>query len=213
VPVTQDDINQVLSPTPRNAGVDAAVVAARRVMAALLHAGNNTAAEMNAVADQLNAVADYLDEHAPTVKERMIDMWAGEGNTRHNPVTGPENAIAPPVYLEATPDGAVTGSCTLGLIYQGPPGYAHGGMTALILDHVLGVANHVAGESGMTAQLTLRYRRPTPLFEPLSISSRQVSVDGRKIRTAGAISFDGEECVIAEGLFINKHIPRPVATA
>lgn len=210
--VSDTDINQVLSPTARNAGVDAAVVAARRVMTALVHAGNNSAAEMNEVADKLNAVADYLDSHAPTVTERMIDMWAGEGNTRHNPVTGPENAIAPPVYLEASREGGVTGTCTLGLIYQGPPGYAHGGVSALILDHVLGVANHVAGESGMTAQLTLRYRRPTPLFEPLSIASRQVSVDGRKIRTTGAISAGGEECVSAEGLFINKHIPRPVAS-
>jgi len=211
--VSESDINQVLSPTPRNAGVDAAVVAARRVVTALVHAGNNSAAEMNDVADKLNAVADYLEEHVPTVDERMIDMWAGEGNTRHNPVTGPENAIAPPVYLEATSDGGVTGGCTLGLIYQGPPGYAHGGVTALILDHVLGVANHVAGESGMTAQLTVRYRRPTPLFEPLTISSRQVSVDGRKIRTGGAISVHGQECVSAEGLFINKHIPRPVAAS
>jgi len=212
VAVSETDINEVLSPTPRNAGVDAAVVAARRVMNALVHAGTNTAAEMTEVAQKLNAVADYLDTHAPTVKERMIDMWAGEGNTRHNPVTGPENAIAPPVYLEATRDHGVTGGCTLGLIYQGPPGYAHGGVTALILDHVLGVANHAAGESGMTAQLTLRYRRPTPLFEPLTIASRQVSVDGRKIRTTGSISVAGEECVIADGLFINKHLPRPVAS-
>jgi Thioesterase superfamily len=213
VAVSESDINQVLSPTARNAGVDAAVVAARRVVSALVHAGNNSAAEMNDVADKLNAVADYLEKHVPTVDERMIDMWAGEGNTRHNPVTGPENAIAPPVYLEATADGGVTGRCTLGLIYQGPPGYAHGGVTALILDHVLGVANYVAGESGMTAQLTLRYRRPTPLFEPLTISSRQVSVDGRKIRADGAISVDGQECVSAEGLFINKHMPRPVAAS
>jgi acyl-coenzyme A thioesterase PaaI-like protein len=202
-------MDEELSPTPRNAGVDHAVAAARRVMNALLHAGNNTAAEMDGVAAQLNEVADYLESHAPDINERMVDMWSGEGISRHNPVTGPENAVAPPVFLEATPDGGVSGSMTLGLVYQGPPGYVHGGVSAMVMDHVLGVANHVAGETGMTGTLTVRYRRPAPLWQPLEITARQISVDGRKIRTVGAIVSNGEECVSAEGLFINKHVPRP----
>jgi acyl-coenzyme A thioesterase PaaI-like protein len=207
--VTDDEADEELSPTPRNAGVDAAVAAARRVIEALLHAGNSSAAEMNEVADKLNGVADYLRHHLPSVEDRMIDMWAGEGVSRHNPVTGPENAIAPPLFLAAQPDGSVSAVTTLGLVYQGPPSYVHGGISALLLDHTLSVANHVAGTTGMTAQLTLRYRRPTPLFEPLTIAARQVSVDGRKIRTTGTISAGGRECVVAEGLFVNVHVPRP----
>ena len=206
-------MDEELSPTPRNAGVDHAVAAARRVMNALLHAGNNTPAEMDGVATQLNEVADYLESHAPDINERMVDMWSGEGISRHNPVTGPENAVAPPVFLEATPEGGVTGSMTLGLVYQGPPGYVHGGVSAMVLDHVLGVANHVAGETGMTGTLTLRYRKPAPLWQPLEIAARQVSVDGRKIRTVGSILSGGDECVSAEGLFINKHVPRPTRDA
>ena len=199
------------TPRPRNAGVDAAVSAARRVIDALLHAGNNTAAEMSHVADHLNAVADYLDEHRPDVEDRLIDMWSGEGVPRHGPVSGPENAIAPPLVMEGLDDGSVAGTVTLGLPYQGPPRHVHGGVSALLLDHALGVANYWAGPTGMTGTLTLRYRRPTPLFEPLEITARQVGVDGRKIRTAGSISARGEECVQAEGLFIAKHLPRPGA--
>ena len=67
----------------RMAGVDAAVTAARRVINALLHAGNNSAAEMNDVADKLNDVADYLETHVPSVEDRLIDMWSGEGVPRH----------------------------------------------------------------------------------------------------------------------------------
>ena len=85
----------------------------------------------------------------------------------------------------------------------------HGGVSAMLLDHALGVANHWAGSSGMTAELTLRYLRPTPLFEPLTVTARQLSVDGSKIRTVGAISTGGRECVTASGLFISKHLPRP----
>jgi acyl-coenzyme A thioesterase PaaI-like protein len=198
-----------LTAVPRNDGVDAAVAAARRVVAALLHAGNNTAAEMNEVARQLDAVADHLESHAPARDDRMVDMWAGEGVTRHDPVTGPENALAPPLPLTGHEDGSISGTTTLGMPYQGPPGFVHGGISALLLDHTLGVANHWAGPSGMTAELTLRYHRTTPLFEPLTVTGRQVSVDGRKIRAEGTLTAGGEVCVSARGLFIAKHPPRP----
>jgi acyl-coenzyme A thioesterase PaaI-like protein len=198
-----------LTAVPNNDGVDAAVAAARRVVAALLHAGDNSAAEMQEVAARLNAVADHLEQHAPAVEERMVDMWSGEGVTRHDPVTGPENAIAPPLRLTGHDDGSIQGVTTLGMPYQGPPGFVHGGISALLLDHTLGVANHWAGPSGMTAELTLRYRRPTPLFEPLTVTGRQVSVDGRKIRTTGTITAGGEVCVAADGLFVAKHLARP----
>lgn len=198
-----------LTAVPNNKGVDAAVAAARRVIETLLHAGDNSAAEMSDVADRLNAVADHLEDHVPTVQQRLVDMWAGEGVTRHDPVTGPENAIAPPLHLIGQEDGSIEARVTLGLAYQGPPGCVHGGVSALLLDHTLGVANHWAGDSGMTGTLTLRYHRPTPLFEELVISARQESVDGRKIRTLGTISVGGEVCVSADGLFINTHLPRP----
>ena len=77
-----------LTATPNNKGVDAAVAAARRVIETLLHAGDNSAAEMSEVADRLNAVADHLEDHVPTVQQRLVDMWGGEGVTRHDPETG-----------------------------------------------------------------------------------------------------------------------------
>ena len=198
-----------LTATPDNEGVDAAVAAARRVIAALLHAGNGSAAEMADVADRLTEVAQHLEEHAPSREERLVDMWAGEGVTRHDPVTGPENAIAPPLPLRGLPDGSIVGTATLGLPYQGPPGCVHGGVSALLLDHTLGVANAWAGVSGMTGTLTLRYHRPTPLFVELTVRARQVSVEGRKIRTTGEILAGDEVCVSADGLFVDKHLPRP----
>ena len=198
-----------LTASTSNAGVDAAVAAARRVIAALLHAGDGSSAEMATVAAQLDAVAEHLEQHAPSREERLVDMWAGEGVTRHDPVTGPENAIAPPLHLSGRDDGAIEGRVVLGMPYQGPPGCVHGGISALLLDHTLGVANHWAGESGMTGTLTLRYHRPTPLFEELVVTGRQVSVEGRKIRTTGEITAGGEICVSADGIFINAHLARP----
>ncbi len=201
----------VLTSPPADTPVDHATEAARRVINALLCTDRNNAS-LERVAEELTSIAEHLEHHAPAVRERMIDMWGGEGTTRHDPVTGPENAIAPPLALAGKEDGSIEGVVTLNLPYQGPPGCVHGGVSALLLDHTLGVANYWAGVDGMTAQLNVRYHRPTPLFEPLTITGRQVSVEGRKIRTVGDISADGEVCVSVEGLFINKHLPRPRAT-
>jgi len=198
-----------LTAVPRNKGVDAAVAAARRVIDTLLHAGDGSAAEMSRIAEQLNAIADDVAKHAPAVAERMVDMWRGEGVTRHDPVTGPENAIAPPLVLYGLADGSVEGIVVLGLPYQGPPRYVHGGVSALLLDHALGVANHWAGTPGMTGTLTLRYHRPTPLFEPLTVTARRVSVNGYKIHGVGSITAGGNLCVSADGVFVAKHLPRP----
>lgn len=198
-----------LTATPHGDGVDRAVSAARRVVAALLHAGDRTAVEMGALASQLTAVADHLESHAGAVDDRLVDMWAGEGVARHDPVTGPENAVAPPLHLSGSDDGSIGGTVSLGLPYQGPPGCVHGGVSALLLDHTLGVANHWAGPSGMTARLTVDYHRTVPLFEELVVTARQVSVEGRKIHTTGEIRSGGEVCVSATGLFIHQELVRP----
>jgi len=198
-----------LTAVPENEGVDAAVSAARRVIAALLHAGNNTAAQMTPIADQLNAIAGHLEEHCPPVADRLVDMWSDLQLTKHDPASGPENALAAPLELFGNPDGSVSGIVTLGLPYQGPPGFVHGGISALLLDHAFGMANHWARKAGMTGTLTLRYRRPVPLFEPLEVWAQHVGGEGRKLFCQGRISARGEVCVEADGLFITRFVPMP----
>ena len=179
--------------------IDAAATAARRVVETLVRAGECDPG----TAQRLHEIADEIEKHAGPVVARIADMWAGEGVPRHDPVTGPENAIAPPLVIEARDGNAVGGEVALGMAYQGPPGCVHGGISALLLDHTLGVANFRAGRTGYTGELTLRYHRPAPLFEPLTVAARQVDVSGRKIRTEGSISTaDGTVCVRARGLFI-----------
>ena len=199
----------ILTSPPQDAPVDRATAAARRVVDAMLRTDRGNA-NLDRVAEELNSIAEPLEHPSPPVAARLLDMWNGVGVTRHDPVTGPENAIAPPLVLEGLADGSVQGVVTLTLPYQGPPGHVHGGVSALLLDHVLGVANAWGGTSGMTAQLSTRYHRPTPLFEPLTISGKFLSKDGRKIHTVGEIkTADGELCVSVEGLFIDKTVPRP----
>ncbi len=201
--------DSIITSSPRALPVDRATAAVRRVMDALMRT-DHASAELDRVAAELDAVADHLDEHAGTIEQRLIEMWRGDGITRHDPVTGMENPIAPPLTLTGRADGSVDGVVILGLPYQGPPGYVHGGVAAQLLDHTFGVANGWAGSSGATAQLNVRYHRPTPLFVPLTVSARTESVSGSKINTAGDIrTADGTVCVSAEGLFIARMLPRP----
>ncbi|MDH3022799.1 PaaI family thioesterase [Gordonia alkanivorans] len=199
----------VLTTLPRDEPIDAATAAARRVVDALLRTDRG-AADLGRVTEVLDGIADQLEAHAPEVADRLLDMWKGEGVTGHDPVTGRENAIAPPLRLVGRSEGHVEGVVTLSLPYQGPPGHVHGGVSALLLDHTLGVANAWAGQSGATAQLNVRYHRPTPLFEPLTVRGRLETVDGRKITTVGDIrTADGTVCVSVEALFVDRTVPRP----
>lgn len=187
----------------QTSGLDATVAATRRVMAALLHAGNNSAAELDALTAQLNAVAGYLETHAPDFEERFVDMWSAEGLGSHDPAAGTHNAIAPPLRMWGQPDGSVVGRITLGIAYQGPPGLVHGGICALLLDHAMGMANHWAGTSGMTGTLTVRYERPTPLFRELEVRARQLRVQGRRIEIEASIRDGDQVCVVGQGQFVN----------
>lgn len=199
----------VLTSAPGDEPVDRATVAARRVVDALLRT-DRANANLDRVTEELDSIAEHLEEHAPEVAVRLIDMWRGEGVTGHDPVTGPKNAIAPPLTLVGRDDGHIEGVVTLTFPYQGPPGHVHGGVAAMLLDHTLGVANAWSGRNGATAQLNVRYLRPTPLFEPLTVRGRMVQEDGKKITTVGDISTgDGTVCVSVEALFIDKTVPRP----
>jgi len=183
---------------------EAAVAATRRLIGSLLYADRVPADEMAEIASRLTELADRMESHVPPVDkaERTWATRSREDAALRNPVNGQQNAIAPDIRMRGLPDGSVSGTVTLGLPYEGPPGCVHGGVSALIIDHIFGAANFWAGTIGPTAELTLRYKRPTPLFTPLTVTARQESVDGRKIRTTGTISAGGKVCVEAEGLFI-----------
>jgi acyl-CoA thioesterase FadM len=83
-------------------------------------------------------------------------------------------------------------------------------VVALAFDEVLGIANIVNGSPGMTATLTVRYRRPMPLLADVRFVAWVERVDGRRI-VSHAEAWNGEtRCAEAEGLFVQ---PRPEIAA
>ncbi|MFI5508218.1 PaaI family thioesterase [Mycobacterium sp. NPDC051804] len=118
-----------------------------------------------------------------------------------NPVIGIRNPIAPPLKIERDADGGVFTDFHLGAAYEGPPGHVHGGISALVLDHVLGEVAANEETPRFTGTITLRYLRPTRLGE-LHAEARITRTDGFKAYAAGHLADDEGITVEAEGIFI-----------
>ncbi|MFC9790684.1 PaaI family thioesterase [Rhodococcus sp. NPDC127528] len=124
----------------------------------------------------------------------------GESIAWGNAGIGLRNAIAPPLVIESDDSGLHWTEVTLGAAYEGPPGLVHGGVCALVLDHLLGTTASSV-EPRFTGTLTLRYRRGTPLG-PLRAEARIDRNEGRKTVVLGTLSDEGGVTVEAEGIFI-----------
>jgi acyl-coenzyme A thioesterase PaaI-like protein len=119
-----------------------------------------------------------------------------------NPVTGFRNAIAPPLVMHEEPDGSWWSEFELGDAYQGPPGWVHGGVLAMVLDQLLGeAASDGLTKPLFTGTITLRYLRGTPLGR-LRAEAAIERTDGFKTFVSGHMSDAEGKTVEAEGIFI-----------
>jgi acyl-coenzyme A thioesterase PaaI-like protein len=118
-----------------------------------------------------------------------------------SPLFGLANPLAPPVYV-AIEGEAVVGQARFGVAYEGPPGCVHGGYIAAAFDEVLGLTQSLSGKMGMTGTLTVKYRKPTPLYTDLRFECRLESVSGRKVVTTGALYAGQTLTAEATGLFV-----------
>ncbi|MEX1006602.1 MAG: hypothetical protein WD271_02015 [Acidimicrobiia bacterium] len=82
------------------------------------------------------------------------------------------------------------GTVEFPLCYEGPPGIVHGGFLAVFFDCVLQQLNCDLGLAGKTAELSLRFRRPTPLLTPLAVYAVR-SIEGDRIRSRAELQLDG----------------------
>lgn len=83
-----------------------------------------------------------------------------------------------PVYEINCADDKAEGFVEFPLAYEGPPGLVHGGFLAVFFDSVMQHLNCDLGLTGKTSELSVTYRRPTPLLTRLSVgASRTVTED------------------------------------
>jgi hypothetical protein len=90
-----------------------------------------------------------------------------------------------------------SGCVAFPLVYEGPPGLVHGGFLAVFFDCVMQHQNCLAGLSGKTRFLNVKFRRPTPVLTELRFDIARSEVD-RGITSAARLLLDDEVLCIGE---------------
>src|SRR5438067_11905534 len=101
--------------------------------------------------------------------------------------------------------------------YQGPPGHAHGGIIATVLDEAMGKVNKLRSVVALTKSMEIEYLKPVSLSQPIVVEGWEVRVRGRRHTNAAEIRNEkGEVLARSKGLFIaidpeqmfKKHLKR-----
>ena len=87
--------------------------------------------------------------------------------------------------------------------FEGPPGHAHGGIIATLLDEAMSKANRQFGILAMTRQMEVDYLKPVPLATPLLLTGRHIEASGRIHRCEAEITNEsGTILANAKAIFI-----------
>jgi uncharacterized protein (TIGR00369 family) len=88
-------------------------------------------------------------------------------------------------------------------MHEGPPGHIHGGLIATLLDEAMSKLNRPLNAIAMTRNMQIDYLRPSPIEQPLTVSSRHLRREGRKLfHHAELTNAAGDILAQATGLFV-----------
>jgi hypothetical protein len=171
------------------------VSAALRDLTSTVLSLETSSPELDALAATLRATQARLAAGAPAdLRPRVGPDPAPEQRVYidHGRDIGDYNPCFPQYTQETDLESATArGDVEFPICYEGPPGIVHGGFLALFFDSVLQQLNCDLGLAGKTAELSLRYRRPTPLLTRLTWTAER-TLDDDRIRGHAALHLDGK---------------------
>lgn len=129
-----------------------------------------------------NAGSGVLNPQAPAIE------WI------HRPGAPPPGTAPQPVEVRAR--------CTFTAAHGGSPGCVYGGVLALALDEVTGIAIHASGATGMTVALNVSLRGPVPIGVPVDITATYTGSEGRKSYASGTLTVDGRVAAEATVIYV-----------
>jgi acyl-coenzyme A thioesterase PaaI-like protein len=171
----------------------------------LIGAGIHTEVDEDTVRQAQSAIeaaTELLERSQRSVTSTLRHEGTGRPLAWANPAIGLRNAIAPPMVIHHEDDGQCWSEFNLSGVYEGPPGWVHGGISALVLDHILGeAASEGLTRPKFTGTITLKYLRGTPLGA-LRAEAFIERIDGFKTFARGYLKDAEGVTVEAEGVFI-----------
>ena len=172
-------------------------------------AGADVLAEVAASARRCAAVVaggPRLERAEDYQRRRYLDPPPPDGRalvtSSDRPVSGPANPSAVAMTLRREGREAV-GAVVFDRRFEGSPGRVHGGITAAVVDDVMGYVNVIEGVAAFTIELRVRYVAAMPLHVPVEVRARITQRDERRLTiTAEArVAADGTLVAEAEGRF------------
>jgi uncharacterized protein (TIGR00369 family) len=94
--------------------------------------------------------------------------------------------------------------------FQGWDGIVHGGMISTLLDEATAKLVYELGYQAVTASLEVRFKKPAPILEPLSIHGEIIEVSRRLIRAKAYVAKE-DGTILATG--ISTFLKNSLATA
>jgi acyl-coenzyme A thioesterase PaaI-like protein len=175
----------------------------RALLEAVLTADHVDDADLETATTMIDALTAGLREGSPPPEARPSPAERrryGDYLPR-SLLTGLVHPVSPGAQWKFT-DGVLDVRAVLSQLYEGPPGYVHGGFVSLAFDEIFGMVNVLNGLGGLTGRLTVRYRKPTPLGVELRMTAWIEDHTDRRIRTRGTIHAGDVLTAEAEGLFV-----------
>jgi acyl-coenzyme A thioesterase PaaI-like protein len=116
-------------------------------------------------------------------------------------LVGACNPYAPPMALSFERDTAIA-RVTFGAVYEGAPGFVHGGIVAAAFDQVFGYLQVRLDTPALTRVLTVHYKKPTPFCTELRLEAKLDRSEGRRHYVVGRLYARDEVTAEAEGVFV-----------
>lgn len=101
-------------------------------------------------------------------------------------------------YFEKKAARLFAGRAWFGPETEGPPGHAHGGSQAALLDEGMGAAAWLSGMTVLAAKIEINFRAPLPLGTVLTMRAEVTKIDGKKVYASGRLETD-DGTVFSEG--------------
>jgi hypothetical protein len=108
---------------------------------------------------------------------------------------GAYNPCFPEYRFDQLGAETAAGNVTFPLVFEGPPGFVHGGFLGVFFDCVTQHQNCAVALSGRTRSLTVTYRRPTPVLTQLRFDISRTQADRSITSTARLLIGDEVLCI------------------